>query len=132
MLLAVIFSFKTASDSRKGRDPADSENNSAGFSRISAKKPSGTGKRRSDCGDPGVCFLGCLGSGADPGAGYYYTIPEFTTPQIRAQSSPRFPDSPNLGSVLGSASPCSIENSWSICPDRGSGRTSDKIESGHL
>jgi len=43
---------------------------------------------------------------------------KLTIPQIRAFPSPGFSDLPNSGSVYGSAGLCSIENSWSICPDR--------------
>jgi hypothetical protein len=63
VLLAVISSCNLASNSRMGRESANSKNNSAVFSRISAKKPSGTGKRRSNWGDQGVCFVEC----PDPG-----------------------------------------------------------------
>ena len=42
--------------------------------------------------------------------------PKFTTPQIRAFSSPRFPDSLNLGPVWVSMTPCLIENSRSFYP----------------
>jgi hypothetical protein len=38
-----------------GKEPGDSQNNSAGFSRISAKKPSGTRKWSKNWGDQGVC-----------------------------------------------------------------------------
>jgi hypothetical protein len=39
------------------KESGDSENNSAVFSRISVKKPSGKGKWRSNWGDRGVCFV---------------------------------------------------------------------------
>jgi hypothetical protein len=39
------------------REPTNSKNNSAVFSRISAKKPSGKGKWRSNWGDQGVRFV---------------------------------------------------------------------------
>ena len=55
-------------------------------------------------------------------------IPTFNVPQIGAYSNPRLSDSPNSGSVYGSAGTCSIENSWSICYYRESGRTSDNAE----
>ena len=58
--------------------------------------------------------------------------PMFTTPQIRAFSSPRFPDSPNSGSIWVSMTPCSIENSWSISPNTGSIRMSDTTKIGIL
>jgi hypothetical protein len=54
VLLAVIFSFGSASDSRMGKELWDSQNNSAVFSRISAKKPSETGKWKLNRGDQGV------------------------------------------------------------------------------
>ena len=55
-------------------------------------------------------------------------IPTFNVPQIGAYSNPRLSDSPNSGSVYGSAGTCSIENSWSICYYRESGRTADNAE----
>ena len=55
MLLAVISSFDIAPDNRTGRKPGETQNNSAGFSRIRVKKPSGTQKRSLNWGDQGVC-----------------------------------------------------------------------------
>jgi len=57
VLLAAIFSCNSASKRRIGRESAKSKNNSAVFSRISVKKPSGKGKRGSNWGDQGVCFM---------------------------------------------------------------------------
>jgi hypothetical protein len=67
VLLAVIFSFDLAPDIQMAKESGDSENNGAVFSRITVKKPSGTGKWRSNRGDPGVCFWECLDSGDNPG-----------------------------------------------------------------
>jgi hypothetical protein len=54
VLLAVIFSFNIAPESRIGRESWESQNISARFSRISAKKPSGKGKWSQNWGDPRV------------------------------------------------------------------------------
>jgi hypothetical protein len=67
VLLAVISSCNSASNSRIGRESSNSKNNSAVFARISAKKPSGKGKWRSNLGDQGVCFVEFLDPGNNHG-----------------------------------------------------------------
>jgi hypothetical protein len=57
---------------------------------------------------------------------------KFTTPQIRAHFSPRFPENLNSGSVLVSITPCLIENSWSFYPHMGVEDCQTTQGSGHL